>query len=273
LYVSKPNRPSGENAGLGVVLRPWGCSQLGKLWKKDLEEKRGFLGMRFFAIAGFIVLILTCLPPVFAAEWEGSVPADLAKTRPPTPNNIRVAVLPFWARDDDESNMARACLMLNLLRHGFRMAPPGCRSLTDVARQTDAALRNDRSWDPLARLEASDVARIAAALDADWAVYGQFGELHTESKGSVLPEKTGVLDLHFILVDVKHKKTIYWTRVQDTYSNNKLWPNKASSIERKLVTRTLNAIFDDIALALPEHYSGSEVTSDEVLDLMGAMQR
>jgi len=70
--------------------------------------------------------------PVLAAEREGSLPQELEATQPPPPNEIYVAVFPFWSRDERQSEIGRACSMLNLMRHGFRMAPKGSSSLAAV---------------------------------------------------------------------------------------------------------------------------------------------
>ncbi len=227
---------------------------------------------RLIVAAMPLFFILGC-PPAFAAEREGSLPDDLAAHKPPAPGKIYVSVLPFWTRDESQSDVARACIMLNLMRHGFRIAPKGCRTLAAVARKTDAAIRRDSEWDPLARPETQDAARVGKALEADWAIYGEFGDLHTESEGGdILPRKVGVIDLRFLLLDVKSQKVIYWSRfMENDGGGGGLWPAKASSIERKLVTQAINTVFDDISAALPEHYAGAEVTSEEVRLLLEAM--
>lgn len=213
--------------------------------------------------------------PVLAAEREGSLPQELAATQPPPPNEIYVAVFPFWSRDERQSEIGRACSMLNLMRHGFRMAPKGSSSLAAVARRTDTALRRDPEREPLARLQSQDVARVGKVLGAQWAVYGEFGELYTESeKDGILRRKAGVLDLRFQLVDVASGEVLYWSRIRDTSSaGGGLWAPRATSVERKLVTRAINSIFDDIATALPEHYTGGEVTSEEVRQLLEVLEK
>lgn len=223
-------------------------------------------------IAGMLLLLALGCPPGLAAEREGSLPDDLAAHKPPPPGEIYVSVLPFWTREERQSDTARACIMLNLMRHGFRMAPRGCTSLSAVIRKTDAAIKNDRDWDPLARADTEGVTRVAKRLEADWAIYGEFGDLHTESEGGdILPRKTGVIDLRLFLVEVKSGEVIYWSRFMESDGGGGWWPRKATSIERKLLTQAINTIFDDIAAALPDHYAGPEVTSEEVRLLLEAM--
>ena len=224
------------------------------------------------AASVLLVLVLGGLPG-WAAEREGSIPEDLAARKPPHPNEIYVVVFPFWSRDETQSELARACVMLNLMRHRFRVAPKGATSLPSAARRTDAALKRDPEWEPLARLGPEDAARVGKTLGAQWAVYGEFGDLHTESEGgSVLRRKRGVIDIRLVLVDVESGDTLYWCRVKDSSSEGGgLWRAKASSIERRLVTQTINGMFDDIAAALPEHYAGPEVSQGEVRELLEAM--
>ena len=239
------------------------------------EEEKGVAGMS--KAIGFIVLAVCLLGsmPVLAAEREGSLPQELAAKQPPPPNEIYVAVFPFWSRDDRQTEVGRACSMLNLMRHGFRMAPKGSSSLGMVARRTDTALRRDPECEPLARLQPEDIARVGKALGAQWAVYGEFGDLHTESeKDGILRHKAGVLDLRFQLIEVASGDVLYWSRIRDTASSGGgLWAPRATSIERKLVTRAINSIFDDIGTALPDHYAGAEVTSEEVRQLLEVLEK
>ncbi len=221
-----------------------------------------------------LLLVFLSGAAVWALEKEGSTPEDLAAMKLPARSDMHVAVLPFWGREERQVRLARSCTMLNLMRHGFRLAPEGSKSLASVVRQTDAVLKRDAKWEPLARLDAHDVARLSKELGARWAIYGEFGDLHVRSeKGKVLPRKVCVIDLRLVLVDTKSGKILYWTRVKDSYSEGGgLWPAKASTLERRLLTRTLNGIFDDIASGLPDHYAGTEVTPQEVKRLAATIE-
>jgi len=210
-----------------------------------------------------LFVVLTSLPAL-AFEREGSLPADLAALNPPPPNDVSVAVLPFWSRDDTQRELGRACILLNLMRHGFRLAPSGSQTVPALVRKTDQALRNDPHWDPLAPIQPEDAARIGKALEAKWVVYGEIGELHVKSeKRGLLPKKTGIIDLRLHLIDTATGKTPYWSRIKDTASCGG-WSSSGSAIERRLLTRTVNTIFDDLATALPQHYVGAQVTPEEV---------
>lgn len=230
--------------------------------------------MRVLRVVGALALLAVGgMAAAAEVDREGSLPDELAAHKPPVPNEISVCVLPSWSRHEGQREMARACTMLNLMRHGFRLAPGGCTSLSQVARKTDAALKRDPEWEPLVRLQAEDAARVGKTLGADWVMFGEYGDLHTESEGGgILPRKVGVIDFRFVLVEVKSGEVLYWSRVKDSEpSGGGLWPAKATSVERRAVTRTINEIFEDIAAALPEHYAGPEVTSEEVRMLMEAM--
>lgn len=209
-----------------------------------------------------------------AAEQEGSAPQDLAQRKPPRPNDVYVAVLPFWGVVEGQSTVARACVMLNLMRHGFRIAPKGSASVRAAARATDVAVRRDPEYEPLARMEVEDAARVGRALGADWVIYGQIGELRTESAGGeILPQKVGVLDLRLWLIEARSGQVLFWRRTRDTVPGGGPWPAKASAIERRLLTKTINEIFEDISAAMPDHYVGAEVTPEMVLELVTAMER
>ena len=256
---------------MNVEQSTWRLWQCAAQLSDRMQDREVVCAMKRLMMAAMLVLLMFGCLPAFGEDREGSLPDDLAARKPPAPNEIYVSALPFWSRNESQSDIARACIMLNLMRHGFRMAPKGCSSLSSVIRKTDAAVKKDPKWDPLARPETDDVARVAKALEADWAIHGEFGDLHTESgEGSILPHKVGVIDLRFFLIDVKSGEVIYWSRFRENGSGG-LWPVRASSIERKLVTRAINAVFDDIASALPEHYAGPEVTAEEVRLLLEAM--
>ncbi|MCJ7750433.1 MAG: hypothetical protein MUQ65_04995 [Armatimonadetes bacterium] len=214
----------------------------------------------------WLVALLSLLAglPALAFEREGSLPTDLAALNPPQPNDISVAVLPFWSRDEAQRELGRACILLNLMRQGFRLAPTGSETVPALVRKTDQALRNDSQWDPLATTEPEDAARIGKALGATWVVYGEVGELQVKSeKRGLLPKKAGVIDLRLHFIEVATGKTLYWSRITDTASCGG-WSSSAGAIERRLLTRTINTIFDDLATALPDHYTGAEVTPEEV---------
>jgi len=211
---------------------------------------------------GVLLIMLSCLPA--AAEREGTLPVDLASLNPPRPGEVHVAVLPFWARNDVHREQGRACTILNLMRHGFRLAPAGSNTISNMVRKTDYAIRNDSQWDALGRITPADAARIGQALGARWVIYGEFGELQVQSeRKGLIPKKEGVIDLRYHLVEVETGETLFWSRVQDTGSCGG-WPTSSSAIERRLLTRTINSIFDDMMTAFPEHYVGAEVTPEEV---------
>jgi hypothetical protein len=230
--------------------------------------------MKRTTIAFSLLLLVLCSGAALSGEREGSTPEDLAALNPPPPNDVYVAVLPFWGRNETQTTLARACTILNLMRHGFRLAPSGSKSLAGVVRRTDSAIRDDSEYDPLSRLDGGDAARIGKALGARWAVCGEFGEMQTVSKdGKVLPRKISQIDLRLSLIDVGSGRVLYWSRVKDTHSGSFSLLKKASSMERRLITRTVNGIFDDIAIGLPEHYTGSQVTPEEVKQLAASLDR
>jgi len=202
--------------------------------------------------------------PAYAFEREGSVPDDLAAVNPPKPNDTYVAVLPFWTRDDLQSELTRCAILLNLMRHGFRLAPAGSQTIRNLVLKTDQTLRNDPDWNALGPNDPKEAARIGKALEAKWVIYGELGELQAKSeKGGILPKKLGVVDLRFRLIDTATGKVLYWTRIQDEASAGG-WTSSSEAIERRLLTRTINTIFDDLATALPDHYTCSAVTPEEV---------
>lgn len=238
------------------------------------QNPMGVLAMkRVVAVAAVVALAMGGLP-VLALEREGSIPEDLMAKRPPHPNDVYVAVLPFWGMEDSQEDIGRACVMLNLMRHGFRLAPKGSRSLAEAARRTESALRRDPKYEPLARIEPADAARVGKAVGAQWAIFGEFGDLRTKSEkeGGVIPRKVGVIDVRLFVVDVDSGSVLFWSRVQDEFPGG-TWPVKATSVERRLVTRTINRIFDDIGAGMPEHYAGAEVTPEMVQKLLDSMRR
>jgi len=228
---------------------------------------------RWMAVTVLALATLGAMP-AGAMEREGSIPEDLAARKPPRPNDLYVAVLPFWSADGKQGEVARACVMLNLMRHGFKLAPKGSPSLAAAARRTDAAIRRDPKWEPLARLETADAARVGKSLGAQWVIFGEFGDLKTQSQksGGILPRKIGVIDIRLLVADTASGETIYWNRIRDTASGSTgLFRAKATAIERRLVTRAVNTIFDDIGTAMPDHYTGAEVSQEMVRQVVEAM--
>jgi hypothetical protein len=229
--------------------------------------------MRFWTLFLLLFLLLLFGLPAWALEKEGSIPEDLMAKRPPAPSEVYVAALPFWAGNERQTEQARACVMLNLLRHGFKLAPSGSDSLATVARRTDRAIKSDPKREPLARIGQQDAARLGKELGARWVVYGEIGELRTQSEKGFPPRKAGMIDLRLMLLDVPSGEIIYWSHVKDYGTGGSgFWQAKATAVERRLLTRAINLIFDDIAKALPEHYVSGEVAQEtvrQIAELMG----
>ena len=67
--------------------------------------------MRHVTTAGMLgVLMLLALGslPALGGQREGTLPDELAAQKPPAPNETYVAVLPFWTRNEEQSDVARA---------------------------------------------------------------------------------------------------------------------------------------------------------------------
>ena len=222
-----------------------------------------------------LVLLAVGGTPGWAVEREGSKSEDLAARKPPPPSKVSVVALPFSASNERQSEQARGCVMMNVLRHSFSLAPSGEKSVVGVARRIDRALKETAEKDPGARLKLEEAVRVGKVLGAQWVIYGEVEDLRTEASRSMLRlRKVGTIEIRLVVADVASGEILYWSRVEDTGSGGGgILKAKASTVERSLLTRTINRIFDDMVTALPEHYVGPEVTQEEVRQFVEAMGR
>ncbi len=220
-------------------------------------------------LAVYAVMLGAGTVPALATEQEGSKWEDLAARKPPPPTQVSVLVLPFWARDQRHVELVRGCLFLNLKRHGFKLAPEA-PSATEIAVKTDEAVKADPDREPGARIGRADAIRLGKKLGAQWVIYGEVERLQTEMHERLFrTRKVGAIDIRVAVVDIGTGEILYWRRVKDTGSGGSgFWAAKATAVERRLLTRTVNYIFDDMAKALPKHTSEPEVTEDAIQEFV-----
>ena len=224
------------------------------------------------SVGCLVLVILLGSVPVEAIEQEGMTWEELAANNPPQAAGTSVAVMPFWATNERQTELARGAVLLNLLRLGFQLVPE-VGSLAAVAAETDNAVEADTEREPGARLGRQDATRVGQLLGAQYAIYGEIEALRTDMHRRFFRNrKVGAIDIRFVIVNTESGEILYWTRIQDTGSGGTgFWAAKATSIERRLLVRTVNHIFDDIARALPGHSIGPEVTQEQVQEFVEEM--
>jgi len=213
---------------------------------------------------------------------EGSAWQDFAARTPPQPSEVTVAVLPFSvpvgsnAFGERVRELPRACVLLNVQRHGFSIVPPAS-SLESVLSETNRAAELPRvrkvTGPHYSREEAQ---QLGQKLGARWLLYGEFGlDLDLRVTGGLFVRMKGyyVLDLHVVLLDVQSGEVLYWRRVRDeTRCKNYLRPTPEDEKQaRALLVDITNGIFDDLAKALPKHAVGAAVKREELDRVIGAM--
>jgi hypothetical protein len=226
--------------------------------------------MRKFALG--LVLVLGAQGAVAAPQREGTAPETFAATNPPAPSAVSVAVLPFWAANQRQIEIARGAILLNLQRHGFGIVP-AAESLPVCAQETDRVVKADGEREPGARIQRDDGVRLGRALNAQWVIYGEIENLRATMHVRLWrTRKVGSIDIRLVLADVASGQILYWVRIRDTGSGGTgFWAAKASSVERQLALRTINLIFDDLNRALPPHKTGPQVSEEQVQQFIEAM--
>lgn len=211
---------------------------------------------------------------------EGTDWKELAARKPLSPERIGVAVMPFAAPAalravasqtelERQVEMPRACALLNLQRHHFRIIPDA-QPLVKVPPETDRAMQLTR--DEKLRLSGGkeEALKAGKGLGADWVIYGEW------TVQQDLRVKTGLLvrrpvkkqlrlSLHLVLADVKSGEVFYWVRLEDEARGSSTVTGFGATDEDRGIARSMlvslsNTAFDDIARALPKHEVGPEVT-------------
>jgi len=250
---------------------------------KWLVKDRRFVPMKWLRVLGIIALVMYLTPPAAAVDWVGTLPEAVAALKPPPPAELPVAVLPVWAPSPRVAALARACILLNLERRGFALAPsgklrpsaetrdrapqaPSPESVAIHAAKVDILVKVARARDPTARLEREDALGLGERAKARWVIFGEVENLNTAIHKRILfTRKVGSIDMRLSLLDVPTGEVVYWAYIRDTGTGGVgFWMAPAQEIERHLLTRTINRIMDDIAKALPPHKVGSEVTEAQV---------
>lgn len=238
-----------------------------------------------WAIVLAAVVVLAAIAAAYAAgqaKREGTDWKELAARKLPAPSGLSVAVLPFSVtprqRTERQVELPRACVLLNVQRHGFKIVPEAA-SLSLVPALTDKAMAlevMDKLYAQWGQEEALDAGK---KVGADWVVYGDCvldmdygvsGTLFARMKKHVR------LNVHLVLVDVQSGKLLYWSRGEEEAQGSSVshgvgFNAEDAEIGRGLLVRMTNSIFDDIAKALPKHNVGPEVTREQLEKLIGAM--
>jgi hypothetical protein len=240
------------------------------------------------------VVVLAAVAAAYAAgqaKREGTDWKELAARKPPSPERIAVAVMPFAAPAalgavlsqtelERQVELPRACVLLNLQRHRFRIIPDA-QPLVRVPPETDRAMQLTR--DEKLRLSGwkEEALKAGRGLGADWVIYGEWTLRQDFRVKTGLfvrrPVKKQVrLSLHLVLADVKSGEVFYWVRLQDEARGSSTVTGFGATDEDRGIARSMlvsltNAAFDDIAKALPKHEVGPEVTREQLDKLIGAM--
>lgn len=213
-----------------------------------------------------LICLLACVVTSSAAlagsQREGTAPETFAATNPPAPSEVKVAVLPFWAANQRQIEIARGAILLNLQRHRFGIVP-ATASLVVCAQETDRVVKADAQREPGARIQREDAVRLGRQLNARWVIYGEVEKLECDIS------HRAAIDLRLVILDVASEKILYWVRWQDTGSRS--GSAKRSSNERRIAVQTINLTFDELKGALPPHKMGPEVTEEQVRQFIQAM--
>jgi len=231
-------------------------------------------GKWLIAIAAAAVLGISAIG--IAYESKGSSSIDAAKACPDGVTSVSVAVLMFDGPSDRASELARGSVLLNLQRHGFTLHP-AAETLGEMMRRIDAAvdaLPADKGAEPGAENMTRQAASAAGTeLGADWVIYGLVRELRADTRESFFAtRRIGVVDVQLNIIEVATGNILYWARAKDDGSCGVGIANaKGSSLERRIMTRTVGHIFDELMKALPEHETGPEVTHEQVQQFVEEM--
>ena len=203
---------------------------------------------------------------------EGTTRAEWAASKPPAPSEVSVVVLPVWAENRRHTMLAMGSVMLNLRRHGFQVLPEE-KSLPAVAAKVEEAYKADTQHEPGTRVALADAVRLGKHFGARWVVYGEVEELETTYHRRIFrTRRVAGITLRLVVADVESGLVIFWRKVKDHGSGDTgFWNAKATSIERRMMTRTMNRLFDDIAGGLPRHPTLTEVTQEDLQDFVEAM--
>ena len=208
----------------------------------------------------------------------------------PAPSGVSVAVLaftglPMLTETQAQAELPRACLLLNLQRHGFRIVPEA-RSPSLVPALMDKAmglkameLKVYRENIPLGQWSREQAVDAGKKVSADWVIYGDcLAEIDYKISDPPFPrvKKVICVRLHVVLVDVHSAEVLYWRRVEKSAQGSSIkqgFGSKAEDAEigRGLLVQMTNMIFDDITKALRKHEVGPEVTRKDLEQLIGAM--
>ena len=239
-----------------------------------------------------LVVAVAAVAAAYAAEQakrEGTYWKELAAQKLPAPSGLSVAVLPFGVptssivlmprtQAERQVEVPRACVLLNVQRHGFKIVPEAA-SLSLVPALTDKAMALEIEDKVPVQWDREKAVGIGRKLGADWIVYGDLVlDMDYRVTGGLFArvKKVVRLKLHLILVDVQSGEVLYWSRAeaeaQGSSTSHGVGNNaEDAEIARGLFVGTTNSIIDDIAKALPKHEVGPEVTREQLEKLIGAM--
>jgi len=223
------------------------------------------------------------------AKREGTDWKELAARKLPAPSGVSVAVLPFGVpassvvrmprtQAERQVEVPRACVLLNVQRHGFKIVPEAA-SLSLVPALTDKAMALEVEDKVSAQWGREEAVEAGRKLGADWVVYGdRVIDMDYRVTGGlfVKVKKVVGVKVHLVLVDVQSGEVLYWSRAEEAAQGSSISHGVGDNAEdteiaRGLFVRTTNSIFDDIAKALPKHEVGPEVTREQLEKVIGAM--
>jgi len=229
-----------------------------------------------WAMVLVVVAVVALLGSAFALELEGTPPLAWRQKPLPPPSEVTVVVLPFWfsgTTGRPQAEMVRGTVLLNLQRHGFRLAP-AARTLAEIARATDrlvelVEVEPERRREPGVRLDRELAIQVGRKAGADWVIYGGVENLRTDPV-RFLPARTGTINMLFVFASVS---TDEWFDRQPRKSEKlwTFWRWKGAHIEREMARRAVEGIFQDLVTAFPPQSVEREVREEDIAAFVQAM--
>jgi len=240
----------------------------------------------FVVLAAVVVDYAAAQPKREGSEWK-----ELAARKPPSPERIAVTVMPFAAPEiplaaaatsptefERQIELPRACVLLNLQRHGFGIVPQA-DNLTAVPGLTNKAMGLKAENKFRAQRGREEAVEAGRKLGADWVIYGEYTlqqDFRVKTGLFVRLKKQIRVSLHLRLADVKSGEVLYWSRLEDEAQGSSTVTgfgamDEDRKIARGILVDLVGAAVDDIAQALPKHKIGPKVTREQLDKLIGAM--
>ncbi len=190
-----------------------------------------------------------------AGDMQGTTVDELAQLQLPAPSEVTVALLPFWDYKNitRHTEVCRHHLHRYFTREGFTVVPPAL---------VTAVVSQDEKLEPGLPMRRDDAVRLAAKLEADWAIYGNVLQLETYEKKSFFSErKKAKVGIRLAIAAVETGEILFWRQRFDTSGGHGGATKRATSMERTAADVCLTRILEDFFAALPDHDLQEEVGS------------